>query len=68
MPMLMGTSKNSGSTRADQRDQLQQLEWMEPKATLGPIFRGALMSIPMPIRIPLPMAMFGPSMFGPCLS
>ena len=39
---FMGTSKNSSSARADQRDPLQQLEWMGPKATPGPIFRGAL--------------------------
>ena len=36
-----GTSKNSSSARADQRDPLQQMEWMGPKATPGPIFRGA---------------------------
>ena len=39
---LEGTSKNASSARADQRDPLQQLEWMGPKATPGPIFRGAL--------------------------
>ena len=39
---LKGTSKNSSSARADQRDPLQQMEWMGPKATPGPIFRGAL--------------------------
>ena len=39
---LKGTSKNSCSARADQRDPLQQLEWMGPKTTPGPIFRGAL--------------------------
>lgn len=35
--------KNSGSARADQRDPLQQLEWMEPRATPMPMFRGAHM-------------------------
>jgi hypothetical protein len=40
---VMGTSKNSGSVRTDQRDPPQQLEWMEPKATPVSIFRGALM-------------------------
>jgi len=35
------TSKNSSSARADQRDPLQQLEWMGPNATPVPIFRGA---------------------------
>jgi hypothetical protein len=40
--IIKGTSKNSSSVRADQRDPLQQLEWMGPKATPGPIFRGAL--------------------------
>jgi hypothetical protein len=28
------------SPRADQRDPLPQLEWIELKATTGPIFRG----------------------------
>jgi len=42
MFLIKGTSKNSSSARADQRDPLQQLEWMGPKATPGPIFRGAL--------------------------
>jgi hypothetical protein len=30
--------------RADQRDPLRQLEWMEPRAMPGAIFRGAHMS------------------------
>jgi hypothetical protein len=33
----MGTSK-LGSARAEQRDQLQQLELMDPRAKLGKIF------------------------------
>jgi hypothetical protein len=43
---LKGTSKNSGSVRAGQRDLLQPLEWMDPKATPGPIYRGALNILP----------------------
>jgi hypothetical protein len=38
----MGTSKNLGSARVDQRDPLQQLELMDPKTKLGPVFRGDL--------------------------
>ncbi len=43
--VLKGASKNSGCARADQRDPLRQPEWMEPEATPGLIFRGALKSI-----------------------
>jgi len=40
--IITGTSKNMGSVRADQRDPLRQLKWMEPRAKPGAIFRGAL--------------------------
>ena len=40
--IVKGSSKKSSSAQADQRDPLQQQEWMGPKATPGPIFRGAL--------------------------
>ncbi len=43
---LKGTSKNLSFARTNQRDPLQQLEWMGPKATPGPIFRGALKKNP----------------------
>jgi hypothetical protein len=40
-----------GSARADQREPLRQLEWIEPKATPGATFRGALMVISLTTKI-----------------
>jgi hypothetical protein len=42
--VLLGTSKNSGFARSDQRIPLLYQEWMETKAGVEPIFRGALLT------------------------
>jgi hypothetical protein len=43
--LFEGISKNSVFVRAGQRDPLRDLEWMKPKTTSEPIFRGALMHL-----------------------